>query len=140
MESLLVPCIRTGEFYQLLEYMLGLERSQNKLHSYYSSIGKYLEKNGFLNTLYDFQILMKDYVRACMSCIYFFTRHSANYSDLFNNLHYLNKARKHLENYLEICTTKQYGLTNQQQHFTWKPTKSDQQSLCKQMTTQEVDK
>lgn len=58
-ESLLVPCLKTGEFYNLLEYMLGLERSQNKLYQYYSSIGKYLEKNGYLNTLYDFQILMK---------------------------------------------------------------------------------
>lgn len=58
-ESVLVASIRNGEFYRLLEYMLSLERYQYKLHSYYAAIGKYLEKNSYLNTLYDFQILMK---------------------------------------------------------------------------------
>jgi hypothetical protein len=58
-ESILVASIRNGEFYRLLEYMLSLERYQYKLHSYYAAIGKYLEKNSYLNTLYDFQILMK---------------------------------------------------------------------------------
>ena len=58
-ESLLVPCLRNGSFFQLLELMLSLEKHQNKLYSYYGSIGKYLEKNTYLNTLYEFQLLMK---------------------------------------------------------------------------------
>ena len=44
---------------------------------------------------------MKDYVRASMSWFCFFSRHCTNYIDLFNNLIYLTKARKHLEEYLE---------------------------------------
>jgi hypothetical protein len=39
--------------------MFGFERYQNKLSIYYVAIGKYLEKNGYSNTLYDFQLLMK---------------------------------------------------------------------------------
>lgn len=58
-ETLLVSCLRSGEFYQLLEYMFSFERYQNKLSTYYVAIGKYLEKNGYSHTLYDFQLLMK---------------------------------------------------------------------------------
>ena len=112
--------------------MLSLERIQHKLTPHYGAIGKYLEKNNFLNTLYDFQILMKDFVRASMSCICFFTRHCHNYADLYNNLHFLSKARKHLEEYLEMCSLRQSGSSSQNN--------SKQNSLCKQITTQEVDK
>jgi zinc finger FYVE domain-containing protein 26 len=139
-EFLLVPCLRAGNFYQLLELMLSMERSQSKFYTYYAAIGKYLEKNLYLNTLYDFQLLMKDYVRACMSCICFFTRNAINYADLYNNIGYLSKARKHLEQYLEICTIKQFSQNAQAQQFSWKQQRSEQQNLCKQMPTQEVDK
>lgn len=73
-----------------------------------------------------------------MSCIYFFTRHCNNYNDLFNNLNYLTKARKHLEQYLELCSMRQFSQSSQQQ-LTWKQ-KSDTASLCRPMSTQEVDK
>ena len=73
-----------------------------------------------------------------MSSICFFTRNCTNYAELFNNINYLVKARDHLEQYLEISSIKQYGQTSQQQQFAWKQ-KQEQQSLCKQMTTQEVD-
>ncbi len=106
--------------------MLSLDRIQNKLTPYYGSIGKYLERNGYLNTLYDFQILIKDYVRASMSSICFFSRHCQNYVDLFNNLNHLYKARKHLEEYLEL---KQFSQNSIKQN-----------SLCKQISAQEVDK
>ena len=58
-ESLLMPSLKSGEFYQLIEIMAGLDRIQSKLFTYYAAIGKYLEKNAYLNTLYDFQLLMK---------------------------------------------------------------------------------
>ena len=138
MDILLTTSLRTGEFFKLLETMLGMEKSQNKLQPFYAAIGKHLEKCGFLNTLYDFQILMKDYVRACMSCICFFTRHAESYTDLYNNIYYLNKARKHLEQYLEISANKQnVALINQQQQQIWK--QKSEQTLRKQMSAQEVD-
>lgn len=61
-EFLLVPSLRSGEFHSLLEYMLSIERGQSKLHPFYTSIAKYLEKSGYVNTLYEFQIIMKVYV------------------------------------------------------------------------------
>jgi hypothetical protein len=74
-----------------------------------------------------------------MSCICFFTRHCATYADLFTNIHYLTKARKHLEQYMEISSVKQTNQMNQQQQqFAWK-LKNETNSLCKQMTTKDVD-
>lgn len=58
-ETILITCLKNGDFFSLLEMMLKIEKNQNKLYPYYSAIGKFLEKNGFLNTLYDFQIQMK---------------------------------------------------------------------------------
>jgi hypothetical protein len=58
-EGLLIPSLKTGEFYQLLDYMVLLDRTQQKFYSYFVAIGKYLEKNAFLSTLYDFQLFMK---------------------------------------------------------------------------------
>ena len=41
-ESLLVPSLRNGDLFRLLDYMMGLERAaQTRLHVYYASIGKY---------------------------------------------------------------------------------------------------
>jgi hypothetical protein len=70
-----------------------------------------------------------------MSCLCFFTRNSQNYIHLSNNLNNLNKARHHLEQYLEICAFK----TMQPQNIGWKQ-KNEQQSLSKQMTPKEVNK
>lgn len=74
-----------------------------------------------------------------MSCICFFLRNCNNYSELYENVHYLNKASKHLEQYLEVSSTKQTTQPNVQTQFAWK-SKSDQQNLCKQISTPEVDK
>ena len=54
-----MPCLKNGDFYQLLDYMQLLDRAQQKFYSYFVAIGKYLEKNSYLNTLYDFQLFMK---------------------------------------------------------------------------------
>ncbi len=134
--------------------MFLLDRTQQKFYSYFIAVGKYLEKNAYLNTLYDFQLFMKvcclfystfltiillyfskDYIRACMSCMCFFSRNCQSYIDLANNINYLNKARQHLEQYLEVCSLK----TMQPQNLGWKQ-KPEQPSLCKQMTPKEVNR
>ena len=55
----MIPSMKNGDFYQLLDYMQLLDRTQQKFYSYFVAIGKYLEKNGYLYTLYDFQLFMK---------------------------------------------------------------------------------
>jgi len=120
--------------------MLEMEpRLQNKLYAYYGAIGKHLERNAYINTLYEFQLLMKDYVRASMSCICFFGKMCRNYCDLYANIEYLIKARQHLEHYLQAYSSKQYTASTQQQQKGWR-NKSEQPSLTKQISTQEIDK
>lgn len=139
MDGLLAPSLKSGQFYKLIDLMLSMERYQNKLYSYYGSIGKYLERNAFIHTLYEFQLFMKDYVRASMSCIVFFTKQCRNYGDLFGNLHHLVNARQHLENYLENYSSKNYSMSSKPQQLNWRH-KPEQASLTKQISTQEIDK
>lgn len=115
--------------------MIGMDaRSQTKLYAYYGSIGKHLERNNLNNTLYEFQLLMKDYVRAFMNCVSFFNKMCRNYCDLYANLDYLVKARTHLEQYMET-----YSGTSHQQQLRWKH-RQEQPSLIKHITPQETDK
>ncbi len=85
---------------------------------------------------------MKDYVRACMSSICFFTRQCSNYAQLYVNLNYLTKAREHLDSYLEISSKQANNNSNttMQQQQQIKGSKNEQHNLCKQMSTQDVDK
>jgi hypothetical protein len=70
-----------------------------------------------------------------MSCICFYTRNCSGYIDLYNNLKYLNKAREHLEQYLEICSIRQQTNSMQQQQ----KNKLEQQQLNKQMSAIEIN-
>ncbi len=114
-------------------------RVQSKLYAYYGSIGKHLERNAYINTLYEFQLFMKDYVRASMSCICFFSKMCRNYCELYANIEYLVKARHHLEQYLEVYSSKHCMVSTQQQHKGWR-NKPEQPSLTKQISAQEIDK
>jgi hypothetical protein len=74
-----------------------------------------------------------------MSCICFFGRNCKNYIELYNNISYLTKARKHLEQYLELCSARSYSISSQQQNLGWR-NKPEHASLNKQISTQEIDK
>jgi hypothetical protein len=72
-----------------------------------------------------------------MSCIYFFLKNSEDYVVLSKNLIFLNKAREHLEKYLECCSMKTSQIQTQ---LSWKQQKIETQALCKQMTPQDVNR
>jgi uncharacterized protein YaaN involved in tellurite resistance len=72
-----------------------------------------------------------------MSSIFFFAKNSETYISLGKNLVYLNKAREHLEKYLEVCSMKNSQIQTQ---LTWKQQKAESQSLCKQMTPHDVER
>ncbi len=77
-----------------------------------------------------------------MSCICFYQRNCFNYQDLYNNIHFLNKAREHLEQYLEICTIRQQSsslILSSSSSQAKTTTKAEQQQLNKQMTPIEIN-
>lgn len=65
----------------------------------------YFKKAGYLHTLYDFQILMKDYVRAAMICIRFYQKKAVTFTDLVSRSAHLHTALKHFEEELHIQST-----------------------------------
>lgn len=69
-----------------------------------------------------------------MSCIHFFTKNIKTYLDLYNNLHYLYKAREHLEQYSDLLTKKEVNIQNQ----SWKLRNNF--NLRKQMTVYEIER
>lgn len=69
-----------------------------------------------------------------MSCIYFFTKNAKTYLDLYNNLHYLNKAREHLEQYSHLLAKKQINIQNQSRKL------RNDSNFRKQMTFHEIER
>lgn len=63
----------------------------------------YLEHKGLLNSLYHLQILLKDPVRASMTCVKFYSMNCSTYRELQNNSFHLMNAQKHLQTELELC-------------------------------------
>lgn len=63
----------------------------------------YLEHKGLLNSLYHLQILLKDPVRASMTCVKFYSMNCSSYQELQNNSFHLMNAQKHLQTELELC-------------------------------------
>ncbi|XP_018400391.1 PREDICTED: zinc finger FYVE domain-containing protein 26 [Cyphomyrmex costatus] len=62
----------------------------------------FMERKQYWHILYQIQLFMRDYVRASMTCIRFYTNEANTYSDLHNRVHLLQEAQKHLE--LELQT------------------------------------
>ncbi|XP_037050749.1 zinc finger FYVE domain-containing protein 26 homolog [Bradysia coprophila] len=63
----------------------------------------YLEPKALLNSLYHLQVLLKDPVRASMTCVKFYSMNCSTYVELQNNTFHLINAQKHLQMELELC-------------------------------------
>ncbi|XP_075145264.1 zinc finger FYVE-type containing 26 spastizin [Haematobia irritans] len=62
---------------------------------------RYLETQNLLNSLYELQILLKDPIRACMTCIKFYSMNCENFQQLNLNAQHLRNARMHLQSELD---------------------------------------
>lgn len=72
----------------------------------------YLEHKGLLNSLYHLQILLKDPVRASMTCVKFYSMNCSTYQELQNNSFHLMNAQKHLQTELELCQWEEISVPN----------------------------
>ncbi|XP_013097242.2 zinc finger FYVE domain-containing protein 26 homolog [Stomoxys calcitrans] len=62
---------------------------------------RYLETQNFLNSLYELQILLKDPIRACMTCIKFYSMNCEDFKQQHLNAQHLRNARMHLQSELD---------------------------------------
>lgn len=95
-----IPSLQKGTVSSLHSRMEWMDSTLLQWKPYLCHICHYLEKQGYLNVLYELQIFMRDYVRAAMTCIRFYHAGARNYTDLANNVSYLEQAKKHLQNSL----------------------------------------
>ncbi|XP_049845454.1 zinc finger FYVE domain-containing protein 26 isoform X2 [Schistocerca gregaria] len=95
-----IPSLQKGTVSSLHGRMEWMDSSLLQWKPYLCHICHHLEKQGYLNVLYQLQIFMKDYVRAAMTCIRFYHAGARSYTDLANNVNYLEQANKHLQNSL----------------------------------------
>nr|XP_054759360.1 zinc finger FYVE domain-containing protein 26-like [Lytechinus pictus] len=106
LEGLLVPSIKEGQFGQLQEAMLRVDPSLVKWHPYLTASCRHVNRLGWSHILYQMQLFMKDFVRAAMTCIKFFQTGATSYSDLFERLHHVNRAKDHMT---AVMDDKQWG-------------------------------
>ncbi|XP_061394089.1 zinc finger FYVE domain-containing protein 26 homolog [Musca vetustissima] len=62
---------------------------------------RYLETQNLLNSLYELQILLKDPIRASMTCVKFYTMDCENFQQQLLNAQHLHNARMHLQSELD---------------------------------------
>ncbi|XP_017768191.1 PREDICTED: zinc finger FYVE domain-containing protein 26 homolog isoform X1 [Nicrophorus vespilloides] len=94
-------CLKDGIVQQLQSGMSTIDSTLEIWKDYLRSICCHLEKQSLLNSLYQLQQFMGDFVRASMTCIRFYKENAKSYRDLLLNVHFLDKAKDHLRQELE---------------------------------------
>ncbi|KAL4238418.1 hypothetical protein ACF0H5_003126 [Mactra antiquata] len=101
-EGLLKPSIDSGELGRLTDQMLLLDPSLERWNTYLTASCRYLLKQRLHHVLYEFQLFMKDFIRAGMSCFtYFYQEGAQNYLDLSRRINHLFTAQQHMQAYLD---------------------------------------
>lgn len=102
-QTIIIPHLKSGRLNVIIQEMIDMDETLMTWKEYIIQICLMLEKRKLLNSLYQVQLLLKDTIRASMTCVRFYTMGCANYQDLRNNVHHLMNAQQHLKSELELC-------------------------------------
>ncbi|KAL1501989.1 hypothetical protein ABEB36_007205 [Hypothenemus hampei] len=91
-----IRCLNEGLVVKLQGCMSEIDSTLGVWKNHLMKICCYLDKRNYLNTLYQLQLFMGDYVRATVTCIKFYEENCASFADLLNNISYLKSAVRHL--------------------------------------------
>lgn len=106
------PHIRTGKLSIIVEHMMDMDETLVIWRDYIMKTCLMLEKKNLLNCLYHMQLLLKDTVRASMTCVKFYTMNCATYQELNSNSFHIINAQKHLQTELEITQWEEIKVIN----------------------------
>lgn len=106
-----LPYLKTGKVDMIIELLIGMDDTLLVWKDVIIKTCWYLEHKGLLNSLYHLQILLKDPVRASMTCVKFYSMNCSTYRELQNNSFHLRNAQKHLQTELELCQWEEIGTT-----------------------------
>ncbi|CAD5119010.1 DgyrCDS7665 [Dimorphilus gyrociliatus] len=103
-ENVLMKANSTGLINNMKKELRSIDSS--RWSQYITESCKYCQQQRMFNLLYDLQIFIKDHIRAamtCSSCLFTQTPpdKKLDYGVLYNRLHYLTTAIKHLKDYRE---------------------------------------
>lgn len=87
----------------IIQQMIDMDATLMMWKDYIIQICLMLEKRNLMNSLYQVQLLLKDTIRASMTCVRFYAINCTAYQDLRNNVHHLMNAQQHLKSELELC-------------------------------------
>lgn len=101
--TIYLPYLECGNVENVVSNILSMDSSLKTWQTYIISTCRYLETKSMYNSLYQLQILIKDPVRASMTCVKFYSMYCATFSELKSNSYHLRNAQDHLQSELELC-------------------------------------
>ncbi|KAF7283085.1 hypothetical protein GWI33_001491 [Rhynchophorus ferrugineus] len=96
-----MECLKEGSVGELHSEMSKIDSSLMMWQTFLRKLCYYLEKQMYMNSLYQLQQYMGDYIRAAMTCIRFYQQNVITFSDLSANTHFLRNSERHLKEALE---------------------------------------
>ncbi|XP_031621433.1 zinc finger FYVE domain-containing protein 26 homolog [Contarinia nasturtii] len=102
-QTIIIPSLKSGRLNVIIQHMIDMDETLMIWKDYIIQMCLMLEKRKLLNSLYQVQLLLKDTIRASMTCVRFYTMDCVTYQDLRNNIHHLMNAQQHLKSELELC-------------------------------------
>ncbi|XP_044264148.1 zinc finger FYVE domain-containing protein 26 [Tribolium madens] len=96
-----MKCLKDGMVAILQEHMSRIDSSLELWKDHLKNLCRHLEKQQLLNSLYQLQLYIGDYVRASMTCIRFYQDGVKTFTELANNVGFLHKGEEHLRQILE---------------------------------------
>uniref|UniRef100_A0A2M4CYZ5 FYVE-type domain-containing protein n=1 Tax=Anopheles darlingi TaxID=43151 RepID=A0A2M4CYZ5_ANODA len=112
LQAVLLPCLQRGKLELLVQQLTDLDETLLEWRDHLRYACRYLETNEMLNSLYSLQLLLKDPIRASMTCVRFYTQGCRTFSDLHAAEHHLKTSATHLQNELELCNWQEVRLNS----------------------------
>uniref|UniRef100_A0A182JUU1 FYVE-type domain-containing protein n=1 Tax=Anopheles christyi TaxID=43041 RepID=A0A182JUU1_9DIPT len=112
LQSVLLPYLQKGELETIVQRLSEIDDTLLEWREYIRYACRYLETNDMLNSLYSLQLLLKDPIRASMTCVRFYTTGCRTFTDLQASEHHLKTSVTHLQNELELCNWQEVRLNS----------------------------
>ncbi|XP_055625095.1 zinc finger FYVE domain-containing protein 26 homolog isoform X2 [Toxorhynchites rutilus septentrionalis] len=103
LQTIVLPYLRNGRLETIIQLMSGMDETLLSWKDYIIHTCRYLETNQMLNCLYNVQLLLRDPIRASMTCVRFYSMGAKNFTDLETNTFHLKNSVAHLQAELELC-------------------------------------
>ncbi|KFB42705.1 AGAP005290-PA-like protein [Anopheles sinensis] len=112
LQAVLLPYLQRGALETIVQRLTDLDETLLEWRDYIRYTCRYLETNDMLNSLYNLQLLLKDPIRASMTCVRFYIAGCRTFTELHASEHHLKTSITHLQNELELCNWQEVRLNS----------------------------